>query len=416
MVRVIEYIIGLTKHAAVQGSAVVMVGSMGANVLAYLFHLIVGRILGPEQYGELTALLSLFYIINAASSVLQISLAKFFSSLYANGKPGEAKTLFLKSTRAICILCLVGLVVASLLAGPMAEFLQISSPIYFVWLYLIFAAYTLAIVPISVLQAYQKFAASSVLVNIGGTLRLLLGIAGAYVNVGWVLIGNIVSNAVMYGLYFIPLRFLLRETSKPLMLTKRSMVSYSLPALATTLGITALFSQDVLLVKHFFLPLEAGIYASLSVLGKVIFFASSALGFVLFPIVAQRRERKEDHHTIVLVSMTVVGGISCVLSVLYFLFPRFIVHALFGTAFDGAIPYVGWFGVFLSLFTLSSMIINVSLAAGLTRVWVLTVAAAIFQFALLWLIHGTLGVVISVNISVAAVLFVSLLLYYGNAK
>lgn len=416
MQRIQRVIIDIFQHTVVRGSTVVLVGSMVANVLAYVFHLIVGRLLEPAQYGEFTALLSLFYIINVGSQVVQTSLVKFFSTLRAQGKMGESRTLFDKATRKLILGCFIGLVVAALAAKPLGRFLHINDPMYFIWLYFIFALYVLTIVPISALQAFQKFTASLVLVNVGASLRLLFGIVGAYFGVAWVLIGNIASNAITYVLYFIPLGFLVRIPPRPLSLTRKGMLSYSMPTLATTLGITALYSQDVLVVKHFFSPTDAGLYASLSVLGKVIYYTSAAIAFVLFPIVAERKERKQDHQRVVWGALGVVGLLSFVLSTLYFLFPTTAIHLLFGTAYDGAIPYVGQFGLFISFFTLASILTSVSLAAGKTRVWMFTALAAGVQLTLLWFVHASLSTVIWINVVVAAALFVALLLYYAHAK
>ena len=71
----------LLLHPFVKGGLVVMGGAMAANVSAYLYHLIVGRILGPVAYGELAALLALFFILNVPSSVLQTISVKFFPHL-----------------------------------------------------------------------------------------------------------------------------------------------------------------------------------------------------------------------------------------------------------------------------------------------------------------------------------------------
>ena len=65
-------------HPLAKGSFIILVGSMVANVGAYAYHVLVGRLLGPVIYGEFSALLSLFYIINIGSGVVQTILAKFF--------------------------------------------------------------------------------------------------------------------------------------------------------------------------------------------------------------------------------------------------------------------------------------------------------------------------------------------------
>ena len=171
-----------------------------------------------------------------------------------------------------------------------------------------------------------------------------------------------------------------------------------------------------MLVKHFFDPHQAGIYSSLSVLGKVIFFASNAVGFVVFPMIAERRELKKKIVGLTIVALSFVGGVSGVLTILYFLFPSFVVRILFGNAFDEAIPYLGFFGIFLSFFSLSSILSNIYLAIGNTKFSLFMVLASVAQILGIFLYHETLLQVILINSVVSGVLFVSLLLYYPYGK
>ena len=94
----------ILAHPFIKGSAIMFGGTMVTNVLAYLYHLVVGRILGPVGYGELAALLSIFYILNSPSIVIQNILVKFFSQLKAKQDLGQAKRLFLRITRYLLLI------------------------------------------------------------------------------------------------------------------------------------------------------------------------------------------------------------------------------------------------------------------------------------------------------------------------
>src|SRR5476649_2490100 len=73
----------LSGNTVFTGSAVMFTGSMFVNFLSYLFHVVIGRILGVERYGELATLLSLFFILNVPSLVIQTVLTKYFASYKA---------------------------------------------------------------------------------------------------------------------------------------------------------------------------------------------------------------------------------------------------------------------------------------------------------------------------------------------
>lgn len=407
----------IVNHPIFKHSTVVLAGSMGANVAGWLYHLFVGRILGTEGYGELAALLSLFYILNVPSSVIQTVMVKFFSVLKAKNEHGQARFLIRVATIKILLLEGIGMVFILFFSQAVATFLHIASQWYIVWLYLIFATFMVGIVNGSAIQGFQLFTASSVLITIGMTLRLVFGTVFAYFGVGWTLVSNIFSNIIGYGLSFIPLRFFASTPEKPLTINRKEVLGFSVPALITTLGITLLFSQDVLLVKHYFTSHDAGIYASLSVLGKVLFYATGAVSFVLFPVVSERNASGKGHTRLVAVGLFIIGLVCIGLTAFYFIAPQIVLLA-FGKAFFGATQYMGTFAIFMSFFSLSSILIQTLLALDKVNVWIITSVCALLQAILLVLFHNTISQVIGVNIAVSVALFLFLLLYYvyGTSK
>ena len=50
----------------------------------------------------------------------------------------------------------------------------------------------------------------------------------------------------------------------------------------------------------------------------------------------------------VLSALGAVAALSSVLTFGYFIAPAFIVRIMYGTAFDGAIPFMGLFGIFIT--------------------------------------------------------------------
>lgn len=402
-------------HPLLRNSIVVFAGSMGANIAGWLYHVFIGRILGTESYGELAALLSLFYILNVPSNVLQTVLVKFFSILKAKNELGQAKKLFYSVTIKILIVGSLGLLPIIVFAPFVASFLHIQSFIYVVWLYLIFTTFIVSVVSGSALQGFQLFTAVSILTTVGMTVRLVFGIVFAFFGVGWTLISNIFSNITSYIFTLLPLRFLTKIPERAITLDRKATIGFSIPAFITTLGITLLYSQDVLLVKHYFSSHDAGIYASLSVLGKVIFFASAAVSFVLFPVISERRARGKSHHNLALSGLLVIGLMCAVLTVLYFTMPELVLLA-FGKAFIGAMPYLGIFALFITFFSLSSIMVNILLAIDKTAVWVFAIGASLVQVLLISQYHNTIIGVIQINLGVCVGLFFSLLLYYAYGK
>jgi O-antigen/teichoic acid export membrane protein len=415
MKKVVSKISGLAQHPFIKGSAIMLGGTMIANVVAYLYHLVLGRILGPVGYGELAALLSIFYILNSPSVVVQNILVKFFSQLKAQKEYGQAKRLFLQITRSVIVVEVALLIVLLPFVSMVARFLHITDHINLIWLYGMFAAFLLSIINLSVLQAFQLFLPLTVVNTISGVLRLILGAAGGVFGVGLALVGNVLASIVGYIATFVSLKQLLAQKEKALVMSPMSALYYSVPTFIAIFSITALYSQDVVLVKHFFSAQEAGIYSSLSVLGKIIFFASSFLGAVAFPMLAERQELGKPYGKMVFLTLVAVAFISFSITLVYFLFPQLVVGMLFGDAFMHASGYLWSFGLFISLFTLSYLLTTMYIALGKTGVWVLALCAAVIQAIVIATNHTSLSVVIWNNTIISGGLFVALLLYYPYA-
>lgn len=403
----------IITHPLAKNSLVVAVGSQSANFAGYLYHLFVGRILGPTQYGELAALLSLFYILNVPSTTLQTILVKFFSVFKARNESARAKGLFLSATKMVAICEAAAFVLLIGFFPLIANYLHLANIWNLVWLYILFSLFLLATVSGSVLQGYQKFTESVVYSNISVYLRVIFGIIFAFFGVGWTLIGNVLSVAISYVLNLLPIGFLLKQKTTRGDVSIKNMASYSVPALIATLGVVMLYSQDVIMVRHFFPNATAGIYSSLSILGKVIFFATSSINFILFPVLAERKELKRGYTQLVMIALLLVTAISLGLTTVYYLFPDFIVSLLFGSEYIAAGLLLGNFGLFISLYALSSMLVSILLALGKTSVWIFTTIAAVSQIIFLTLYHETLSMVIGVNMAITGGLFVCLMLYYA---
>lgn len=406
----------IITHPFFRNSAIMFAGTMLTNVLAYLYHLVVGRILGPVGYGELAALISIFYILNAPSMVVQNILVKFFTQLKAKNDHGQAKRLFLRISRLLLFIEIGVFLLMVPLLGKFASFLHIHDRLNLIWLYLMFASFIFTIVNVSALQAYQKFVAISAVNALGGIIRLGFGTIGAFFGVGLALFSNVIAGIATYLATYIPLKTLLSYKEHAITLSPANAFLYSVPTFVAVFSVTALYSQDVILVKHFFDPQQAGLYSSLSVLGKIIYFASSSLGFVAFPMLAERKELGKPYGIIVLLSLGIVALISFGLTLFYYLFPALVVNLLFGEAFTSVSHLLGPFGLFISLYTLCNLTSTMYIALGKTKIWIFTVIAAITQAVFISMQHSSLSIVIWNNTLVVGALLIVLLLYYPYAN
>ena len=415
MKRIIDKLSVLAAHPVARGSIIVFLGSIFGNFAAYIYHLIVGRMLGPSGYGELAALFSLFYLLNVPSGVLQTVLIKYLSGFRVKSEFGKARSVSVGAVRRLVLLGIAGAILLVPFVGKLSEFLHIENPTSLFFIYLTSVIGLLTIVQVSLLQAFQKFPQSVIVANIIAALRVGGGIVGAFFGVVETVFAGLVTSIVGFIAYIFPLRFIYTSSPKPANISKKEMTSYAVPSLVTILGMTSLYSTDILLAKHYLLPTEAGFYAALSVLGKIIFFASSNISYVLFPVIAERTSQKTHSHKLVYGALLGVFVLSVCVTLGYFLFPRFVLLLLFGASYYPAAPYLGWFGVFLTLYSLCQLLVTTLLGRGDMKVWLFVGLAAISQIVTITWMHNGIAALISVNISIMLSLFLSLLLYYRHA-
>ncbi len=403
-------------HPLARGSAIVFIGSMLSNVSAYLYHLIVGRILGPEKYGELASLFSLSYMLNVPALVVQTFIAKQIATYNAKHAEGQAKRLIVDATRVLGLVSLGVGILTIPLYGVVATFLHVHSPLYVAYIVIASIIFFLATIITGALQGYKKFADVMIFGNISIFLRLIGGVIGALSGVGATALANLITTICAYALSLIPLRFLKNITPIKTELSLGVVGKYAIPSLLCILGITSLYSTDVILVKHYFSAFDAGMYAALAMMGKVIFFAGSSVAYVLLPAVAERKAVGNHSHSLIYLSVGIVAAISLVLTGGYFLFPQLALQLLFGASYIAAAQYLGIFGIFITFYSLANVVTIALLGLERTGIWLYLMLASVAQIGGITMFHRSIGDVIYVNAAVCATLFVTLLLYYRHER
>jgi len=175
---------------------------------------------------------------------------------------------------------------------------------------------------------------------------------------------------------------------------------------------TSLFSTDIILARSFLTSYDAGLYSALALLGKIIFFLSGPIGMVMFPLISEYKAKEQNYRKIFLQSLVIVAMVSMLMTVIYFIAPKFIVQMLYGTDYLKAASSLGLFAVFLSLYSLSSIFVNYYLSIKKIIAAGFPLLAAILQIILIFLFHQNIGQIVYVSIMVIGLLLALLMLYY----
>jgi O-antigen/teichoic acid export membrane protein len=400
----------LVGHPLFTGSAVMIVGTNLANFFAYIYHLLMGRFLGPESYGELVALISLLGIVVTTFGFLGLVVVKFVSA----SKDNELQGIFTWFSNKSIVLGMVVALVFALLTPYFSAFLKINY-IAFVLLALVISFSIVSTVYRSFLQGLLRFKEFVVITNIDITGRLLLGLLLIYfgLSVKGALIGYLLSAFIS----FLLVRYFLREyrsvKEKVVFNKVKEMLFYAIPMFLVSVATLSFFSTDIILVKHFFSSHDAGIYAALSALGKIIFFGASPVAAVMFPMVSQRKSRGFTYRKIFLLGLLMTISIISFVLFVYWLLPELSILILYGNKYLDGVQYLLRFALFMGIFTLCSYFLSYFMAQGKTKVSYFITTAAMVQAVGIWLYHGDIFEVIKVSTVAVSLLLGFLILYFG---
>jgi O-antigen/teichoic acid export membrane protein len=373
-----------------------------------------GRSLGAAEYGILGSLLAAFYILFVPLGAISTVVTKFVSEFKAREEYGKVASLLFSGMRKLsryAILIFIGLSVSSWL---IADFLRIPSPFPVILMGLLLVLAIVLSVPRGVLRGLQRFSQFGLNISLEALIRLLLGVLLVSLGLG-------VNGAILaYGLGYLaaillalmPLRFLFHVRNETMDVS--SIYKFSLPALTMSICLAVMTNVDIIFVKHFFTSEEAGIYTVVSVLGKVIFFVSSAFTIPMFPLVSELHTKGENTLLILKKSLFYVISFSGIVIAAYWLSSSFIVHALYGAAYPAAVPLLGAMGIAMGLIALVMVYTTYLLALKDMRFVKVLLGCTFFEILLLWLFHHTLLEVIHVLVLTGSITL--FLLFLSRSK
>ena len=239
-------------------------------------------------------------------------------------------------------------------------------------------------------------------VRLGGSFLLILSGLGVR--------GVIAANAAAVAVaYFAIAPKLAARVPNPLSL------SYALretsQALVFFSGQVLINNCDIVLVKHFFPAQEAGLYAAVAMVGRVIFAFSSAVVNTTFPLVAGTRDEERKDLRVIATSLLLVFSSGSILALGLCITPARIWTSLFGSGFAVAGKYnlpnlLALYALTTVVYSLSVVIITFEMSYKIANTSWVQLAFSGVVIAGICLFHSSLHQVIVVQLVLMAALFV----------
>lgn len=374
------------------------------------------RNLTVESFGVLTSTVSLVMLMVIPVGSIIPTIVSFAGSHFAKEDYGSVKALFLKIIKPLLTVSIFVLFCFIAFAGYIGDFFKIADQSIIVIVGVVVALAYIGIVSSGLLQAKLAFKYISFSNLVGAVSKFVIGVGLVFLGLGvkgaiWAVFVSVLIPPIL-GFIYLKSVFVSRvnEASK---INFESIISYGIPSSLATLGMTSLISTDILLVKHFFDPLQAGIYAGLSLVGKVIFFFTAPIGSVMFPLIVKKHARSESYNNIFRMAIAMVLIPSVFISIFYFLYPDFSISFIIkNEAYKSASGLLGLFGVFIAIYSLITLFVYYFLSVKKTNVYIPVLIAALSQLLFITVYHSSLFMIVVISLLVALILLAVLVIYY----
>ena len=282
------------------------------NASNYIFHVVISRMLGPADYGALTAVLAILVVLSVPLGAVQTTVAKRFareSRELSDNDPALGSYLRIGAKAG----AVVSLLVAA--AAPFLHaLLRLDSylPLFVISIY-VFPSVLNAVLR-GALQGTLQFKRLALVSSVPVFVRLAVGIAVVAAGGG---VGGAVAASVVAEFLGLALGFWLVGASR--FKTHGTMKSTGLfkeiaPTAAGLAAIWLLIDLDLVLARHFLSANEAGEYAAAGTLARAALFIPGAISMIALPHFAKHRGRgAEAYRWLIAASALVVtlGGLAC---------------------------------------------------------------------------------------------------------
>lgn len=394
------------RAAIFSGSMTLLVGSGLVSAINLIYNILLARSLGATGFGQAVSVYTLLMLLSAVTLSFQFVCSKFVAK--NNAPAAKAAVYSVLHRRSWWAGAIVGTTLA--FASPsISRYLNLHDPLLIV----ILAVGTAFYIPLGVrrglLQGMYDFRRLSlnfileVVVKLAATVALLafgFGVEGVIVAV----------SASVVAAYFWA-RPKLKVAPRPGL---PASFFEGVQAIVFFAGQVVINNVDILLVKHFYQPDEAGLYAAVAVVGRVVYMASWAVVSSMFPVSAGVERPEPNRRAVVITPLLLVMSIVTLSLVGLWLLPSVVWRVLFGAGFQlsaqngySSLPllYVATTGVYcfsvvLITYEMSRKIGN---AGWLQLAFSGAIASGIYLF------HGSLHQVIMVQLVLMLLLLACLL-------
>ena len=374
-----------------------MISVLLVNGGNYLYNLVLGRFLGPEKFADAAILITFLLVLSFVAMTFQLVTAKF-TVIFEN----KVFKSFITNTYTNALVVGVALGIAVILfSSELQSFFNTTSSKMFVIFGLGIPFYFLMSVSRGVFQGKKEFQNLSITYQLEMLSRLTITFVLLYYLQlpSSILIATGIICSFVFGLF--PIRFHKISFSKKFSLEKSQNIlvrNFFIITAFYELTQIIINNSDILLVKHYFASYEAGLYASLALIGRVVYFIAWMFVMLLLPTVVQLKKDGKSTTPILLKYVSYIAAIATVIVLGCYLFPNQVIQILFGNGYIEIAPLLWKYALATGVFAISNIFAYYYLSLDKYVPVILSGIFGMLQIVLVVLFHDTLEQVVHMQI------------------
>ncbi len=316
------------------------------NFLNYLFNIYLARNLQSNDFGLYNAALGIIYLVQIPAIAIQTAITK----RVAQKRDFNLEKFKVRSTIQLGLIAITLSALFLIFGEQIAKFANIPDK-YILPLSLALFGAIISPIPKGFLLGLEKIVTLNIILILETVLKFVMGYYAISNSLDITL--QILSNVVpaMLTLVFV-LPFV--RTGSMKLSTEKINIQYKAVILLfiTFLLLNAPFTLDLILVN----PEVRASYGALSLVGKIVYFASITIAGVMISKLANEQDhfRKKT----LLISLTISALTGLAISAIYFFFTKEIVSIVFKGMYSEIVPYITMYGIAMTAYAVSYMVIN----------------------------------------------------------
>jgi hypothetical protein len=393
------------RERVVRGSAILLFSTGLVAATNLLYNILIARMLGAEGFGNASALYTLLMLLAAITLSFQIVTSKFIAR--SSETPVRAQIYASMSRRA----WQVGVGIAVLLAASGAyvkSYFNLPAQ-HDLWL---LAIATGVYIPLGVRRGKMQgcYDFRGIAINVVVEAAVKFGGALLFLHFGMGVTG--VMTAVLLSIvaaYIVGRPGPQYHAKAGLMKVAPS--GEGMQALLYFIGQVILSNLDILLVKHFFRLSEAGVYAAVALVGRVVFMLSWSVVSSMFPVTASHTHRRAGR-SLLYTGLLLVGAVTSAFIAAVALVPDAVWTKVLGARFLLGTPaafssLLTEYAVMTGIYSIAVLIMMYEISRRIgTAAWVQLGASVLLAVAI-WRYHDSLSQVILVQVFVMCGLLIA---------